>query len=296
MKNTLFTLIALVTIVLFLGCGPKISAKDEASFKASKAKMEEKLNAVEQVTLEKAFRALLVKAMTDKFKDADEAKGKSIDALTRSYVDGKTYSGIVDAAEDFIKLNNKEKIVQAKKEVDSLNKLKVELQAQTKALDQFKITKMEITQDQSFDSMVPYLDVTFLNGTGDELIAEQMTRIDIFAKSTGKLLAALGTGGTFKDDEGIKPKATYELHEMLPVDARAHAEKIWATAKYPIKDFAVADLVIKVYPTLITTRKGGKIERPKALEQIDKELQSLDVALKALENAKGTLDEFELTK
>ena len=123
-----------------------------------------------------------------------------------------------------------------------------------------------------------------------------MTRIDIFAKSTGKLLAALGTGGTFKDDEGIKPNATYELHEMLPVDARAHAEKIWATAKYPIKDFAVADLVIKVYPTLITTKKGGKIERPKALEQIDKELQSLDVALKALENAKGTLDEFELTK
>lgn len=296
MKKIVYTVLILTITVLFTSCGPKISGKDEASFTASKAKMEEKLNANEKIDLEKALRVLLAKAMTEKFNGKDGSKGKSFDQLVMGYVDGKTFSGIVDAAEDYLKKDNKEKIDRAKAEIDSLNKTKVKLQAETKVLDQFKLTKMEITEGEFFDEKVPYLELTFVNGTGDEIIGEHMIMIYVYAKSTGKVLMGMGTGGTYSEGEGLKPNETDEVREVLSTDARNQAEKFWKTAKYPVKDFALADLEVKAYASVLTTKKGGKVVRPRELENMDKRIQELQVELKEREASKGSLEELELTK
>jgi hypothetical protein len=56
MKNIFFALLILTTTVMFAGCGPTISGKDDESFKASRTKMEEKLNNAQKTDLEKAIR------------------------------------------------------------------------------------------------------------------------------------------------------------------------------------------------------------------------------------------------
>lgn len=296
MKNIFFALCILTTTVLFAGCGPTISGKDDASFAASKAKMEEKLSAAQKTDLEKALRVLYGKAMVNKFKGTAEAKDKSIDDMLMSYIDGKTFSGIVDAAEDFLKKDNQDKIVRTKAEIDSLNKEGAKLKEQTKVLTQFKLIKMELTKDKFFEDSIPYLDMTFINNTGDEVIGEHMIRYDVLSKSTGKVLSGVGTGGTFNDDAGLKPNETYDLHEVLSSDVLENSAKFWKTAVYPIKDLSTVDLEVKAYPSIITTKKGGKVEFPRALEGINKEIQKLNVSLKQLESSKGTLDEYELTK
>lgn len=295
MKNIFLALLILTGTVLFTGCGPTLSGKDDDSFNASKAKMEEKLKATEKTDLEKALRVLHAKAMISKFKGTAEAKDKSIDDMLMGYIDGKTFSGVVAAAEDFLKQDNQDKIIQAKAEIDSLGKERVKLMGQTKVLSQFKLIKMELSKDKFFEDSIPYLDLTFINNTGDEVIGEHMIRYDVLSKSTGKVLSGVGSGGTFNEDGGLKPNETYEMHEVLSTDVREHSAKLWKSAVYPVKDLSTVDLEVKAYPIVITTKKGGKVELPRALEGINKKIQELNIDLKERESRKGKLEEFELT-
>ena len=296
MKNIYSTLILSIFVLLLASCGPTISGKDEQSFKTSRAKMEEKLDKAEKENLEKALRVVLLKAMKEKWNSPEKYEGKSFDKISMEMIDGKTYSGIISYAEDFLKADNKEKIAQKTTEIDSLEKSKLEVAKVIKQIEAFKLTKVSISEDQFFsdDPKMPYLDLVFTNTSTENLIGEYMFNIEIFSKKTGEKIAAQGQGGTFNDDYAIKPNENYEHHQPLLAEARAHSN-LWKTAKYPITDFSPYDLVIKAYATKITTKKGGTIERPKVeIRALDSEIKALNEEIKELKTLKGTLDELEL--
>ncbi|MFN0254906.1 DUF6694 family lipoprotein [Pedobacter ureilyticus] len=295
MKNSYSTLILSLIILILSSCGPTISGKDEQSFKTSRAKMEEKLNKAEKVNLEKALRVIALKAMKEKWNFPEKYESKSFDEISMEMIDGKSYSAIISYAEDFLTTDKKEKIAQKTTEIDSLEKSKADVANIIKQLDAFKLTKISISEDEGFDETQPYLDLVFTNKSGEDLIGDYMFHIEIFSKKTGEKIAAQGQGGAFSDDYAIKPNETYEHHQPLLSEARAHSN-LWQTAKYPITDFSPYDLVIKAYATKITTKKGGTIERPKTdIAYFDNKIKTLKNEIKELEKSKGTLDELELT-
>ncbi|MFC3561422.1 hypothetical protein [Pedobacter jamesrossensis] len=291
----------LFAIMLFASCGPTISGKDEQSFKASKAKMEEKLDKEDKEKLEIALRVIVAKAMKEKWNNPDDAKykGKSFDVIVMTMIDGKTFSGIVSYAEDFLKEDRDKNIENKTKEIDSLTIQKAKFIEQNKAIDNFKLTKTSISEQEYFDEKSPFLDLTFVNKTGAEIF-DYMIQINIYSKKTGELIASQQQGTSsekrddYKDGEGIKPNEEYFWSQPLLNKAQNHST-LWKTAKYPITNFEPFDLVIKAFPALIITKKE-KLVRVANLEILDKEIKQLQEEVKGLKETKGNLDELELTK
>lgn len=295
MKNSYSALMLSIFMLLISGCGPTISGTDEQSFKTSKAKMEEKLNKAEKENLEKALRVIMLKAMKEKWNTPEKYGDKSFNNIVMEMIDGKSYNAIISYAEDFLKADRDEKIKNAEAEIDSLQKDKIKTEAIIKKIAAFKLTKISISEDESFDEKKPYLDLVFTNTSNENLFGEYMFNIEIFSKKTGERIAAQGQGGTWNDDYAIKPNEIYEDHQPLLSEAVAHTN-LWKTAKYPITDFLPFDLVIKAYATKITTKKDGTIERPKTdVAYFDAEIKKLNEEIAALKETKATLDELELT-
>lgn len=297
MKNTYSTLILFLCILLLSACGPKISGKDEQSFKTSRAKIEEKLDKAEKENLEKALRLIAVKAMKEKWNSPEKYEGKSFDKISMEMIDGKSYSAIISYAEDFLAADRDEKIIKKTAEIDSLEKDKLKVAKITKQMDAFKLTKIFISEDQFFsdDPKSPYLDLVFTNTSAEDLIGEYMFNIEIYSKKTGEKIAAQGSGGTFNDGYAVKPNETYDYHQPLLSEAAQHSN-LWKTAKYPITNFAPFDLVIKAYASKITTKKDGVIVRPKVdAAYFNAEIKKLNEEIKELKDTKATLDELKLT-
>lgn len=288
-----FTILMLVA-VLFTSCGAKMSGKDEQSFKASKAKMEEKLDKADKEKLEIALRVVVLKAMKEKFNKPDDAKykGKSFDEISMAMIDGKTFSRIVDYAEDFLKADRDKSIKEKTTEIDSLTKEKTKLADQNKVIDNFKLTKVSISLQEWFGEKTPFLDLTFVNKMGTEILGYNV-QINIYSIATGKLIASQEQGTSFKVDQALKPNAEDVWSQPLLFEAKDHST-LWATAKYPITDFSKFDLKIEAFPETVETKKE-KIVRVRGLENIDKKNKYLKIELEQLKETKGTLDELELT-
>ncbi|TDG35583.1 hypothetical protein EZJ43_13255 [Pedobacter changchengzhani] len=282
-------------VMLFASCGPTISGKDEQSFKASKAIMEAKLSVTEKDDLEKALRVLTAKAMKEKWEKPDDVnfKGKSFDAIVMNMIDGKTFSGIVDYAEDFLKADRDKSIKEKTTEIDSLTTEKIKIAKQNKVLDNFKLTKVSISEQEWFGEKTPFLDLTFVNNMGTEILGYNV-QINIYSKATGKIIASQEQGTSFKVDQALKPNAEDVWSQPLLFEAKEHS-KLWATAQYPITDFSKFDLKIEAFPKTVETKKE-KLVRVGGLENIDKKIKYLKTELEQLKETKGTLDELELTK
>ena len=294
-KITSFLLVA----VLFTSCGPKLSGKDEQSFKTSRAKMEEKLDKDEKEKLELALRVIVMKAMKEKWDKPDDInyKDKSFDAISMAMVDGKTFSGIVSYAEDFLKADRDQAISAHNTEIDSLKKIDAKTTKQNKELDGFKVKKITLVEGTFMSEKVPYVNYTLVNKTGQEILRWNI-QLDIYDAKTGQLIASgsQGTGETISPDdviEGIKPNEEYSSTEIL--NGINPDNELWKNAEYPITDLARYNLKIAVFPSMFITSKGKfvRVENDKNLNQ---RIAELELAIKGLKETKGTLDELELTK
>lgn len=293
-KLTLFML-----AVLFTSCGPKLSGKDEQSFKASRTLVEAKLDKDEKEKLDIALRVIVMKAMKEKWDKADDVKykGKSFDEIAMAMVDGKTFSGVVSYAEDFLKADRDEKIAEAKNEIDSLKKYDAKISEQNKELDGFKLIKIRLIEDNFMGAKRPYVDYTLVNKTGQEILRWNI-QLDVYDAKTGELLASgsQGTGESINADdaiEGIKPNEEYSSTEIL--NGIESDSEIWKSAKYPITDLGKYNLNIKVFPDMIITSKG-KFLRVERAADLDQQIKALEATIKELKATKGSLDELELTK
>ncbi|WP_026976779.1 hypothetical protein [Flavobacterium tegetincola] len=295
--KTKFTILILVT-VLFTSCGPKLSGKDEESFKASKAKMEETLDEADKEKLEIALRVVVMKAMKEKWDKPDDVrfKGKSFDAISMVMVDGKTFSGLVSYAENFLKEDRDKNIAEHTKEIDSLKKDNEKISLQNKELDGFKLTKISLVEGEFMSEKVPYVDYTLINKTGQEILRYTI-QMDVFDAKTGQLVASgsRGTGEEIDADdniEGIKPDEEYSTTEVLNgIDSTSEFLK---NAKYPITNLSSYNLKIKVFLAMMITKKGKYI-RTKTNNNLEQQIAVLETTIKELKEKKGTLDELQLT-
>ncbi len=292
-----FSILILVA-VLFASCGPKLSGKDEESFKASKAKMEEKLDKADKEKLEIALRVVVMKAMKEKWDNSDDPKykGKSFDEISMAMVDGKTFSGLINYAEDFLKEDRDKNIEAHTQEIDSLKKGNEKISAQNKELDGFKLTKISLVEGEFMSEKVPYVDYTLVNKTGQEILRYTI-QLDVYDAKTGELIASgsQGTGETIDPNdniEGIKPNEEYSSTETLNgVDL---TNELWKNAKYPITNLASYNLQITVFPAMIITKKG-KFVRVQNNSNLEQQITALESTIKELKETKGTLEELELT-
>lgn len=295
--KTRFTKLIVVTVFL-ASCGPKLSGKDEKSFNTSKAKMEEKLDKVDKEKLEIALRVVVMKAMKEKWDKPDDVryKGKSFDAISMAMVDGKTFSGLVSFAEDFLKEDRDKNIAEHIKEIDSLKKDSEKISVQNKELDGFKLTKISLVEGEFMSEKVPYVDYTLINKTGQEILRYTI-QLDVYDAKTGQLVASgsRGTGEKIDADdniEGIKPNEEYSATEVLNgIDSTS---EFWKNAKYPITNLSDYNLKIKVFLAMMITKKG-KFERIKTINNLEEQITALENTIKELKETKGTLDELQLT-
>ena len=296
--KTKITLLVLVT-VLFTSCGPELSGKDEKSFNESKAKVEESLDKSDKEKLEIALRVIVMKAMKEKWDKPDDLqyKGKSFNQISMAMVDGKTFSGVVNYAEDFLKQDRDQKIAEISKEIDSLKKIDAKISIQNKELDGFKLTKIRVIEGEFMSEKVPYVDYTLVNKTGQEILRYTI-QLDVYDGKTNELIASgsQGTGESIErssDIEGIKPNEEYSSEEVLNgIDATS---ELWKNAKYPITNLSSYNLKIKVFPTMIITKKG-RFVRLKSGINVAEQIAELELTIKELKETKGTLDELELTE
>lgn len=285
----------LLSTALLTACGPRLSGADERAFDASKAEMEATLSPAQKIELEKALRVLVLKAMSDKAEHPEQYRRQSFNAISLKLVDGQSYSGIVELAEDHLKAANQKDQARTRAKIAELEQDKAQTAAVIRQLEAFQPGPIEISQDDFMGEDIPFLDLAFRNRGDAEIVGEYAYSVAISSKSSGELLDSLQTGGSFADDYAVAPGAEYRVSEPMPSEARAHSKSRWPQLRFPLKDAAQLDLVIEVQTLKFSTRKGT-IERPKrSLATIDAELREQYEELKALGTVRGTLDELELS-
>jgi hypothetical protein len=294
-KQTQF-LITLLLVTLLSGCSDKFSGKSEKAYNTSKTKIESKLSKEDKVKLEKALRVIISCAMNEKLNNPEKFNGKSFDEISLGIIDGKSFNDVVGFAEGFLKNRVTRKISGLKIEADSLNKQKNKLQEITSNLSALKITNTQIIEDDFFGTKEPFLNYTFINLTGMPLIGEYRFQIDIYTKSTGKLIGSYQEGTTLNDGSTINTNETVTMSKHLSDEVKMNSN-FWKNAKYPVKDLSYFDLIINVFPVKYTTTDNKTFEKPEADEGYYlKKINEINSEIKQLLAAPPlTLDDMELT-
>lgn len=285
----------LLSTALLTACGPRLSGADERAFDASKAEMEATLNPAQKIALEKALRVVVLKAMSDKAEHPEQYRRQSFNAISLKLVDGQSYAGIVELAEDHLKAANQKDRARARAKIAELELDRAQTAALIRQLDAFQPGPVEISLDDFMGEDIPFLDLVFRNRGDADVVGEYAYSVAISSQTSGELLDSQQIGGTFSDDYAVAPGAEHRVSEPMPSEARAHSKARWQQVRFPLKDAAQLDLVIKVETLKFSTRKGT-VERPKrSLAAIDAELRELHDELKALGAVRGSLDELELS-
>ncbi|WP_157499842.1 hypothetical protein [Lysobacter sp. Root983] len=296
MSRTYPALIAiLLSTALLTACGPRLSGADERAFDASRAEMEATLNPTQKIVLEKALRVVVLKAMSDKAEHPEQYRRQSFNAISLKLVDGQSYAGIVELAEDHLKAANQKDQARTLAKIAELEQDRAQTAALIRQLDAFQPSPVEISMDDFMGEDIPFLDLVFRNRGDTDVVGEYAYSVAISSQTSGELLDSQQIGGTFSDDYAVAPGAEHRVSEPMPSEARAHSKARWQQVRFPLKDAAQLDLVIKVETLKFSTRKGT-VERPKrSLAAIDAELRELHDELKALGTVRGSLDELELS-
>lgn len=296
MSRTYPALIAiLLSTALLTACGPRLSGADERAFDASKAEMEATLNPAQKIALEKALRVVVLKAMSDKAEHPEQYRRQSFNAISLKLVDGQSYAGIVELAEDHLKAANQKDQARTLAKIAELEQDRAQTAALIRQLDAFQPRPVEISLDDFMGEDIPFLDLVFRNRGDTDVVGEYAYSVAISSQTSGELLDSQQIGGTFSDDYAVAPGAEHRVSEPMPSEARAHSKARWQQVRFPLKDAAQLDLVIKVETLKFSTRKGT-VERPKrSLAAIDAELREQRDELEALGTVRGSLDELELS-
>ncbi|WP_312338925.1 DUF6694 family lipoprotein [Sphingobacterium sp.] len=154
------TLVVLFFAFSLSSCGEKLSGKDESSFDSSRKKVEAKLNDKEKEKLEKALRVTLSEAMWLKMNEAEKYTGESINRISMRLVDGKSYSAMLDLADDILQKQQERKVAHLQNEIDSLQKYKTEFELIKKELAVFELEPVELDLEDFFGEPVPRIIVS----------------------------------------------------------------------------------------------------------------------------------------
>lgn len=295
MKTSIYIL-TIFSLVLFSGCGAKFSGKSEKEFKASKLIVENKLDTIEKVNLEKALRVIVMYAMQVKWDEAEKYKGESFNNISLDIVDNKTYNGVIDFAEDYLEKENEIKAGELKKEITKLEEEKKEASKTIEMLALLKTTDIRIIKEEYIGEYVPLLKVTLTNTSNFDLIDGYEIDVNAFSISK-KIKLNVDGSGLRKGYNPQKGGIIIEKNTLKPLMrlSKTLSSKL-KNATYPITDLTPFDLEVSAEAVSITTSDGKLYEYPeKDLIYFDNEIKKLKKELEIIESLEGKLSEIELT-
>lgn len=287
-----FTLPLFVVMALLLvSCSGQIDGSSEKNFIASSEKIKSKLSEGDKIKFEKAMRLIALSAMREKFNHPENHKNESNNAIAMKMVNGKNYRGLIDLAENYLKVQRdtsiaelKAKIAQFKKAKDGYDVLKNKL-----SVIQGKFIKIDLVNG------VPTLFCEFKN-VSKKMYDNYGFQLAAFSMPKGTVLASYN--GSYSGVGTLKPNDTLTLKtEFFHSSMEETPEIPWKTIKYPITDPAKYNIQIEAYADYLviddqTYNLNGyawRREDEAAYNQILKEI-------KDLESHTPSLDDLELTE
>lgn len=294
-KSHTFYLFMLLIITLY-GCGEKLNGRSEKDYEASRKKIEAGLSKDEKVTLEKALRVIAGECMRLKFTEPQKYKNQSFDSIALKMVDGRTYSSVVDKAEEILQDYNKKEAEKLSHEIDSLEKRKTaDMNVRKSMLSLFKIDYMSIDKVYFFNDSIPSLDVSYAYTGNQPLHGEVAISYEVYKK--GKPENIVGIISTSGDGNRIWQQGEAIEDHLLLRELKESEPQKWNALKYPIKnpDLKSLGLRLDVHPVSYTLN-GKHYVMPKTNDTaLAAEIKEKRVELTGVKNSKGTLDELELT-
>ncbi|MFD1256474.1 DUF6694 family lipoprotein [Mucilaginibacter terrae] len=296
MKRSVTFYLFMLLIITLYGCGEKLNGHSEKDYEASRKKIEANLSKDEKVTLEKALRVIAGECMRLKFVEPNKYQNKSFDSIVLKMIDGRTYSSVVDKAEEILQDYNKKEADKLSHEIDSLEKRKTaDVNVRKSMSSLFKIDYLSIDKVDFFNDSIPSLDVSYAYIGKQPLSGELAISYEVYKK--GKPEPVVGIISTRGDGNRIwQHGEAIEDHLLLREPKESDPQK-WNALKYPIKnpDLQSLGLRLDVHPVSFTLN-GKHYTMPKTNDAaLAAEIKEKRVELTNVKNSKGTLDELELT-
>jgi hypothetical protein len=278
-----------------VSCQDKFNGTDNQSFLVSKKIIEQKLDSIEKIDLEKAMRVIALQAMKLKWDEAKKYDEKSINEISLDLVDGLTFSSVINKAEDFLKHKNKKRIKELTNEIDSLNIQKNEILAVQKILNLFKVSSIIINQKDFFDDLVPEVEVDYQYIGKNTLTGPKEIEYNILKKSTKEVLISQII--TFGDDKSILENEETLTQNLILGQTKQTNPQLWNVKKYPIENPNLADYDLELEVNVLSLMLDGKLTSlPKVnIKELDAAIKEKNEIITELKTRKGTLDELELT-
>ncbi|WP_333864817.1 DUF6694 family lipoprotein [Sphingobacterium sp.] len=289
------TLIGLFFILSLSSCGEKLSGKDESSFDSSRKKVEAKLNDKEKEKLEKALRVTLSEAMWLKMNEAEKYTGESINRISMGLVDGKSYSAMLDLADDILQKQQERKVAHLQNEIDSLQKYKTEFELIKKELAVFELEPVELDLEDFFGEPVPRIIVSMKYIGKQPLKGSQGFSYILKKRSTQAIIS--NEQSVYGESDSVLQPGESRVNTIVFSQEKKDYPKLWEFANYPVKGINLANYDLELIVSTQSMKSDAKeIILPKSsIEMINKNLKKLEAEIAALKKETISLDDLELT-
>jgi len=289
------TLVGLFFAFSLISCGEKLSGKDESSFDSSRKKMEAKLNDKEKEKLEKALRVTLSEAMWLKMNDAEKYTGESINHISMGLVDGKSYSAMLDLADDILQKQQERKIAHLQNEIDSLQKYKTEFELVKKELAVFQLEPVELDLEDFFGEPVPRIIVSMKYVGKQPLKGSQGFSYVLKKRSTQAIIS--NEQSVYGESDSVLQPGESRVNTIVFSQEKEDYPKLWEFANYPVKGINLANYDLELLVTTQSIKYNDKeIVLPKdSIELVNENLKKLKDEIIVLKKETISLDDLELT-
>ncbi len=288
------TLVGLFFAFSLISCGEKLSGKD-VSFDSSRKKVEAKLNNKEKEKLEKALRVTLSEAMWLKMNEAEKYTGESINHISMGLVDGKSYSAMLDLADDILQKQQERKIAHLQNEIDSLQKYKTEFELVKKELAVFQLEPVELDLEDFFGEPVPRIIVSMKYVGKQPLKGSQGFSYVLKKRSTQAIIS--NEQSVYGESDSVLQPGESRVNTIVFSQEKEDYPKLWEFANYPVKGINLANYDLELLVTTQSIKYNDKeIVLPKdSIELVNENLKKLKDEIIVLKKETISLDDLELT-
>ena len=179
-------------IFCLVSCQEKFSGASNEEFESSLIAVTKDLTAKEQENLEKALSIVAEHLLIEKWNN-DKYSDKSINEMINDFVHNKTYSKLVNFAEDFLKKENEEKIENKEAHISEIRLKRKKAESIIAVLEKFKPTEITIVEG-SWNK--PKILVKTVNEGSSIEVTEYMFDLSIYSISQNKKIDGVGVGSS----------------------------------------------------------------------------------------------------
>jgi len=306
MKKFLLLVLALNSILV--SCQKKFNGKDEQTIRVSREEVEKELDSTQKSNLGSAFNVLAWEAYRIEQEGSNKYKGTTSKDVSFEMVDGLTYQGVLDLAENILMESNQRGIEEAQKAIDSLSLKKEEFAAIQKEYDLFKIVSTKIVETEHYftHKMVPQLEIEFQYTGEEKLTGKKWIDYDFKAESLKETSSSSSADGSFSSSfssssfstRGVSDYDNVDLENKDIVKGEILLDDVMEgnyPKKYPVESSDFPDYGLEITVSIGKFFANEKvIERPEVTaKEIDAEIKENQKELEELKSEKAPFFKLE---